>query len=140
MAGIPYLKYQCLVLCRKRCIPRMEPRLPPKSAIIKREASEMRNAPRMALFLSMPIIIYPAMLIIIYTVNQAGDAENEEVGAEEADKINISEVAGVQDDGAKNHASDASKDPDKAVGWINGGAEADEEFEDAADDSVGSEQ
>lgn len=55
IAGIPYLKYQCLVLWRKRRIPMVQPSAPPARAVKNREASEMRQAPRTALFLSIPM-------------------------------------------------------------------------------------
>lgn len=64
MAGSPYLNLGCLVLWRKHLIPIMQPRLPPIRAAIKREASEMRQAPRMALFLSMPIMVNPTIFTI----------------------------------------------------------------------------
>ncbi len=65
MAGMPYLKYQCFVLCRKYCIPRVQPAAPPSNAVINKEASEMRQAPRTALFLSMPMTVKPTILIMI---------------------------------------------------------------------------
>lgn len=73
MADMPYTKYQCLVLWRKTCMPRMEPRLPPIIAIIKRVDSGILQSLLMALRLSMPIIAnpkrfttakYPAMMLI----------------------------------------------------------------------------
>lgn len=64
MVGIPYLKYQCLVLWRKWRMPQMLPMLPPMIAVKKREASEMRQAPRIALLLSIPIWTYPMKLTI----------------------------------------------------------------------------
>ena len=55
MAGIPYRKYQCFVLCLKRCIPAMEPMLPPIRASTKRVDSGMRHERFRAFDLSTPI-------------------------------------------------------------------------------------
>ena len=60
---MPYLKYQCLVLWRKCRMPSVHPKAPPKKAMENKEASEMRQAPRMALFLSTPMIVNPMIFI-----------------------------------------------------------------------------
>ena len=60
--GIPYTKERCLVLWRKVYIPKMEPMLPPITAMIKRVASGIRKALFFAFYLSMPIRANPIRL------------------------------------------------------------------------------
>ena len=51
--GIPYTKYQCLVLWRKVYMPKIQPMLPPIIAMVKRVASGIRKALFLALSLSL---------------------------------------------------------------------------------------
>ena len=55
ITGMPMVKRRCFVLCRNRYIPAREPMLPPKIAARKRVFSEIRQRPRRAFHLSMPI-------------------------------------------------------------------------------------
>ena len=63
IAGIPHTKYQCRVLCRKICIPRTAPALPPAKAAANNAFSGMRQRPLRARRLSAPIITNDAALI-----------------------------------------------------------------------------
>lgn len=63
--GIPYTKYQCLVLWWNALIPMIEPMLPPMMAMIKREDSGMRQSFFAALLLSIPIMTKETRLIRI---------------------------------------------------------------------------
>ena len=69
MAGMPYRKERCSVLCRKRCIPKMEPTLPPIMASTKRVDSGMRHERFLARDLSTPIAVKLIKLITArYTI------------------------------------------------------------------------
>ncbi len=63
MTGIPYTKYQCLVLWRNKCIPMIEPMLPPMIAIRNSVASGMRHSFLRAFRLSRYILKKPITLI-----------------------------------------------------------------------------
>lgn len=66
---MPHTKYQCLVLCLKSFMPKIEPTLPPKMATKKSVASEIRQDLLMAFRLSIPIRAKPMRLIIrIYPI------------------------------------------------------------------------
>lgn len=66
---MPYRKERCSVLCRKRCIPNMEPTLPPIMASTKRVDSGMRHARFLARALSTPIAVKLIKLIAArYTI------------------------------------------------------------------------
>jgi hypothetical protein len=70
MNGIPYIKYQCLVLCLKSKIPVYSPGHPPINANQKKVLSGIRHTLLLALYLSIPTKVKARTFIIIniYTI------------------------------------------------------------------------
>jgi len=64
MKGIPYTKYQCLVLCLKSIKPEYIPGHPPIKANQKNTLSGIRQSDLFALYLSIPTTIKAARFII----------------------------------------------------------------------------
>ena len=81
-------------------------------------------------------MVFDFLGAVVDAVDEARDAENKEIGAEEADESGGGEDVGVEDDDTHYGATDTSEDPDETVGGVDGGAETDEDFEDAAGEGV----
>ena len=72
-------------------------------------------------------MVFDELGAVVNAVNEAGNANDEHVNAEEAGKHGNVEFACVNDDEGHNTAGATCKDADKTVGWVDGGKEAVEE-------------
>ena len=76
-------------------------------------------------------MIFNELGTVVNAVNEASNANDEHVNAEEAGKHGNVEFACINDDECHDAAGATCKNADKAVGWVDGGKEAVEEVDKA---------
>ena len=81
--------------------------------------------------------VFELLGTVMYTINQTGDAKDKHISAKEADKINVSEMTGVNNHDAKDDTAETAKNPNEAVGRVNRGTKTNQDFEGATNQSVG---